>query len=139
MYIEPIIWGGNYFPLKPNRCWLAWLKTNAVPTQADMELAWTNIDAPAKTFSYPSGGAYVRHHPTQKPLALMKWCLSLVPDAKSVLDPYCGSGTTLVAAKAMGLTAVVVEREESYCETIAKRLEQEVLNFDVDSVHAQQA
>src|ERR1700684_1029521 len=37
--LNAIIWGGNYFPLPPSRCWLAWRKTNSVPTQADMELA----------------------------------------------------------------------------------------------------
>lgn len=70
-----------------------------------------------------------REHPTQKPLALMKWCLSLVPDAKTVLDPFLGSGTTLVAAKAMGLTGVGIEKHEPYCEIAAKRLSQEVLDF----------
>ena len=47
-----------------------------------------------------------RLHPTQKPQALMEWCLSLFPDANTVVDPYMGSGTTLVAAKVMGLQAV---------------------------------
>jgi site-specific DNA-methyltransferase (adenine-specific) len=70
-----------------------------------------------------------RVHPTQKPLALMKWCLSLFHDTKTVLDPYCGSGTTLVAAKAMGLTSIGIEREEKYCEIAAKRLSQEVFDF----------
>jgi DNA modification methylase len=68
-------------------------------------------------------------HPTQKPIALMKWCLSLFPDAKTVLDPYCGSGTTLVGAKAMRLTAIGIEIEEKYAEIAAKRLGQEVFDF----------
>ena len=124
-----VVWGGNYFPLPPSRCWLVWRKLNAVPTQSDVELAWTSVDACARLFESPSGGAYFRHHPTQKPLALMKWCLSLFPDAKTVLDPYCGSGTTLVAAKSMGLTAIGIELHEPYAEIAAKRLSQEVFDF----------
>ena len=72
-------------------------------------------------------------HVTQKPVALMKWCLSLFPDAKTVLDPFLGSGTTLVAAKAMGLAGVGIEQEEKYCEIAANRLRQEVLDFGGDS------
>jgi site-specific DNA-methyltransferase (adenine-specific) len=133
--MEAVVWGGNYFPLPLSRCWLAWRKLNAVPTQADMELAWTSMDACARVFDYPSGGAFDRCHPTQKPLALRKWCLSLFPKAKSVLDPFLGSGTTLVAAKSMGLTGVGIEREEKYAEIAAKRLSQEVFEFDSQNDH----
>jgi len=68
-----------------------------------------------------------RVHPTQKPLALMRWCLSLVPDAATVLDPWLGSGTTLVAAKLEGRHAVGIELSEKYCEIAAERLRQGVL------------
>ena len=71
-----------------------------------------------------------RWHPTQKPLAVIKWAIAQAPDdVRSVFDPYMGSGTTLRAAKDMGLTAVGIEREERYCEIAAKRLSQEVLDF----------
>lgn len=124
-----IVWGGNYFTLPPSRCWLAWSKTNSVPTQADMELAWTSMDAPARVWRGPTGGAYVREHPTQKPLGLMVWCLSLLPDAATVFDPFMGSGTTLVAAALEGRKAIGIEIEERYCEIAAKRLAQGVLPF----------
>ena len=42
-------------------------------------------------------------HPNQKPVELMKWCLSCAKDAKLLCDPYCGSGSTLVAAKEEGI------------------------------------
>jgi DNA modification methylase len=75
-------------------------------------------------------GDDIRVHPTQKPLALMKWCLNLLPeDVKSVLDPFAGSGTTLVAAKALGIKAIGVEREEKYCQKIVDRLRQEIIQF----------
>jgi site-specific DNA-methyltransferase (adenine-specific) len=67
-------------------------------------------------------------HPAEKPVALMQWvvsrCLSSV-----VLDPFMGSGTTLVAAKALGRKAIGVEVDERYCEIAARRLSQEVLDF----------
>ena len=65
-------------------------------------------------------------HPTQKPEKLMTWCILLAGDTiKTILDPFSGSGTTGVAAMKMGRSAVLIEREEKYCEIAAKRLERE--------------
>jgi DNA modification methylase len=125
-----IIWGGNYFRLPVSRGWLCWRKIDAPPSMGAFELAWTNQDVNARMIAIPHvGHREFCPHPTQKPLALMKWCISLFPDAKTVLDPYCGSGTTLVAAKAMGLTAIGIELHEPYAEICAKRLSQEVFDF----------
>jgi site-specific DNA-methyltransferase (adenine-specific) len=126
--VPTVLWGGNYFVVPPSRCWLVWSKTNAVPTMADFEAAWTNLDRPSKTYSSPCNG-WKRSHPTEKPQGLMSWCLGLVPG--SVLDPFMGSGTTLVAAKRLGRKAIGIEREEKYCEIAAKRLQQEALPFAV--------
>lgn len=123
-----IIWGGNYFELPPCRGVLAWRKLNAVPTQADFEMAWTTLDMPAKMFSHPSGGAIKRHgHPTEKPVALMKWCIGFFPKVTTILDPFMGSGTTLRAAKDLGRKAIGIEIEERYCEIAAKRMSQSVM------------
>jgi DNA modification methylase len=130
-----VVWGGNYYPLRPSRCWLTWYKPDSPPSMADLEMAWVSRDGNAKQFNWSiaaTNGERVGH-PTQKPLALIKWCLSLFPEAKTVLDPFCGSGTTLVAAKDMGLTAVGIEAEERYCEIAANRLRQSVLNFEAVS------
>lgn len=132
-----IVWGGNYFDLPPARCWLVWDKDNGDNGYADCELAWTNIDAAVRKIRHRWMGMLQenmgeakepRFHPTQKPEAVMAWCLTKAPDGvRTVLDPWMGSGTTLVAAKRAGLTAIGIEREEKYCEIAAKRLAQGVL------------
>ena len=66
-------------------------------------------------------------HPTQKPIALMQWCIDLAGDVETILDPFAGSGTTGRAAKDLGKKAVLIEREEKYCEIAARRLGQQVL------------
>ena len=127
-----IIWGGNYFAdmLPPTHGWLYWHKDQPLPNRADGELAWTTFDAPlrAKFHRYESGAG--RIHDTQKPVAVMAWCLKLAGDIESVVDTFVGSGTTLVAAKLAGIKAVGIEINEKYCEAAVKRLAQGVLPFD---------
>lgn len=128
---DSIIWGGNYYGLR-GRCWLIWDKVQSF-SGADAELAFTTLDKPVRAFRMSRIDAYQncsddkKSHPTQKPLPLIRWCLGLVPDAATVLDPFMGSGTTLVAAKLEGRKAVGIEISEKYCEAAANRLRQGVL------------
>lgn len=75
----------------------------------------------------PNGCDWPNAHPTQKPNRLTTWCLSFVPNGKTVLDPFMGSGTTLRAAKDLGRQAIGIEIEEKYCQIAVQRLRQEVL------------
>lgn len=118
--IQAVIWGGNYFSLPASRCWLAWDKQNAVPTMADVELAWTNLDRPAKRFSAPVG-VHSFGHPTEKPLRLIEWCLSLLKPG-AVLDPYMGSGTTGVACANLGRKFIGVEIDPRYFDIACERI-----------------
>lgn len=140
-YDRLILWGGNHFAdrLPPSAGWLVWDKrcNTVVNDQSDCEIAWSNFLTTARLYylvwdGFRRGGGEKntpRQHPTQKPVDLMKWCLGFAPDSKTVIDPFMGSGSVLVAAKARGMAAVGIEIEEKYCEIAAKRLSQEVLQF----------
>jgi DNA modification methylase len=69
-------------------------------------------------------------HPTEKPLQLMSWCLNHTPKVQTILDPWMGSGTTLVAAKQRGLRAIGIEINETYCRSAVARLAQDVLGLE---------
>ena len=125
---KSIVWGGNYFELPPTRNMMVRDKTSEIQGRsfAEAEIAWCSWDAVVRIYRY-SPTQMKKVHKTQKPLALMQWCLGFVPDAKTILDPFMGSGTTLVAAKLEGRSAVGIEINEKYCESAVKRLQQGVL------------
>lgn len=132
-----IIWGGNFFELPPTSCVLVWDKDNSGDF-ADCELAWTNLKRAVRKFTYrwngmlqePGKPKEKRVHPTQKPQALIYWCLDFVPEVKRVFDPFMGSGTTLSCARNRGMEVVGIDKDERYCEIAATRLSQRVLKFE---------
>jgi len=132
-YPEVMFFGGNYFSSKlPNSsCWLVWDKDNT-GNFADCELVWTNLRGAIRKFKHRWNGCLkefpeFRYHPTQKPLRLMKWCIEQSKTTGIILDPFMGSGTTLVAAKELDRKAIGIEIEEKYCEIAVDRLKQEIL------------
>jgi DNA modification methylase len=120
-----IIWGGNYFDLPPQRGWLIWDKIVREFTSGHAELAWTNLDQPIRAMNYAHAqlASEGKFHPTQKPLPLMEWCLSFVPSAKTILDPFMGSGTTGVACMNMGRRFIGIEIDPKYFDIACERIE----------------
>ena len=127
-----MIFGGNYFAdmLPASSGWMYWDKKMGGDF-SDGELIYSNRNVGLRSITmHPFiglRGGKDRVHPTQKPLGVIRWCLSQCPDVSTVLDPFMGSGTTLLACKLDGISCVGIEREEAYCEAAVKRLAQEVL------------
>jgi len=98
-----IIWGGNYFPLPPSRCWICWDKCQPWENFSQIELAWTSFDSPASLFKFDNrtGG---KIHPTEKPIALYLWEFSrYAKEGFKILDTHSGSQSSRIAAYDLGL------------------------------------
>jgi site-specific DNA-methyltransferase (adenine-specific) len=122
-----IIWGGNYFTdyLPPSQQWLSWDKGQDGFSLADFELAWSSQDRACRRINYARSLALRdgKEHPTQKPLAVMRWCIDQAGNPQTILDPFMGSGTTGVAAVQMGRRFIGIEREPKYFEIACRRIE----------------
>jgi len=126
-----IIWGGNYFNLPPSRGFLVWDKGNGFKGRdfAEAEYAWTNIDRNARTLHRDplAAGDYrdgQKVHPTQKPVEVMRWCLGQITDAKTILDPFMGSGSTGCACARDGRSFIGIEIDPGYFEIACRRIEE---------------
>lgn len=132
-----ILWGGNHYADKlPNRpSWFVWDKREGVNSNdmADCEMAWTNLGGPARLFRHmwmgmirSSERGEARVHPTQKPVALMRWCIeqARLPAGTLICDPYMGSGSTGKAAMQVGYPFIGIERDPAYFAIARRRIEQ---------------
>lgn len=141
-YPGVVLWGANYYAdkLPPRGSWLVWDKRNGAGFNdgADAELAWVGgvSGTVPRLFAHRWNGMIKaseqnkrRVHPTQKPVALMAWCLSFFPDTRFVLDPFCGSGPVPRACKDRQIKCTAIEIVEAYCERTAERCSQQVLDF----------
>lgn len=130
-----VLWGMQHFPQYLSKgSVLVWIKKypSAFGTfLSDADLAWMSKGHGVwcSPVINPASFQDEREHPTQKPVQLIRWCLEKFMEAKLILDPFMGSGTTLRAAKDLGRHAIGIEIEEKYCEIAVRRLAQEVLKF----------
>jgi site-specific DNA-methyltransferase (adenine-specific)/modification methylase len=137
--LPSVIWGANHFNnvLMPRRRWLVWNKLcgkASLPSGSDVELAWCSEAGPDRIFDHLWRGIMrageenivhsAKHHPNQKPVALMAWCLGFLPPGV-VLDPFMGSGSTGVAAIRSGRKFVGIELDETYFDIACDRLRKE--------------
>lgn len=122
---KQVVWGGNYYSLPPSRGWLSWFKPDAPPSMGSVEFAWTNLDQNPRQISCSIGATNAERvgHPTQKPLAVMKFTLSQIGEAATILDPFMGSGTTGVAAVKMGRKFIGVEIDPKYFDIACRRVD----------------
>ena len=140
---DVICWGANHYARRlPEHegqfyCWDKVCQNDMKVRIAECEYAWHKQGTKPRVYRHLWSGAYRASeagqrslHPSQKPIALMSWCLKLAGDVTSMVDPYMGVGTSLVAAKLAGIKAVGIELEEKYCEIAASRLSQQVLQLE---------
>lgn len=134
---KSIVFGGNYYELPPSKCWLVWDKENNGGF-ADCELAWSNIDKPVRLIRHMWNGGIRKgqeprnNHPTQKPVGVMEWCIGHLPDnTETILDPFMGSGTTLVACAKLGRSGIGIELDEDYFNIACERVEKAYSQADL--------
>lgn len=138
-YPEAILWGANHYASRlPVGSTLVWIKkgTDAFGTfLSDAEIGWQTggHGVYCKTVEFQGGLARKREndglqaaHPTQKPIALMEWCIKRLRGGHRILDPFMGSGTTGVAAVRMERAFVGIEIEPKYFDMACRRVEREL-------------
>ena len=129
-----IVWGGNYFPLPPSRCWLFWDKLMGGDF-ADGELAWTSLDCVVRKFT-KCNKDHGHIHPTQKPVALYRWLLAnYAKPGQKILDTHLGSGSIAIACHYARLHLTACELDEDYFAASIARIKRETAqeSFDFDA------
>ena len=117
-----IIWGGNYFPLKPSRCILCWDKVQPWENFSQIELAWTSFDSPAQIFKLDNRTGD-KIHPTQKPIQLYKWLIKkYAKEGNTILDTHLGSGSSAIAAHDGNFEFTGIELDEEYYDAAKARI-----------------
>jgi site-specific DNA-methyltransferase (adenine-specific) len=130
--VNQIVWGGNYFGLPANKCFIIWDKEQPEGVSfASCEYAWTSFNTPAKTF-YQRPQGDVRIHPTQKPIALYRWILNKYAVAgNKILDTHMGSQSSRIAAFNMGFDYWGFELDQEYFEAGNKRFKEQTAQIQI--------
>ena len=124
-----IIWGGNYFPLKPTQCFIIWDKKQPHDFSLAMcEMAWTSFSKPAKICRLSVLKEKNKIHATQKPIALYDWIIkNYAKPGDKILDTHLGSGSIAIAIEkanrinGMGLQFTGIELDEEYYNAALQR------------------
>ena len=121
-----IIWGGNYFELRPSRCFVIWDKGESMYGRdfAECEKAWVSFDKSARIYKQ-NPNQLDRIHPTQKPVKLYEWLLTnYAKPGQRILDTHLGSGSSAIACNNLGFEMVGCELDADYYTAACKRVEQ---------------
>lgn len=125
-----IIWGGNYFGLPPNRCFICWDKVQPWDNFSQVEYAWTSFNKPSKLYKYDNRTGR-KIHPTQKPIKLYGKILNdfAKPNFR-IIDTHLGSGSSAIAAYDFGIQEFVCcEIDKDYYDAAMKRFKNHKLQI----------
>jgi len=134
-----VLFGSNHFGARlPVGTKLIWIKRNDEAFGSflsDAEEAWMKggHGIYCKRDLSMNGETATRCHPTQKPVPLMAWCMdkAKVPEGATVLDPYMGSGSTIIAAIRTGRKAIGIEKDPEHFKNAVERIKRELAQGDL--------
>ena len=137
-----IIWGGNYFTeyLKPVMSWIVWDKMQYNFSFSHGEMAWNSFNTKLLIFKYARGNESgfapkikkgmkqgLNIHPTQKPIALYKYCLQTFgKEGDKILDTHLGSGSIAIACHDYGFDLTACELDKEYFDKAMQRINNHV-------------
>ena len=143
-----LLWGADHYRLRlpEGGRWLVFDKLDDMEpwdSFSDVEFAWHSRGGASRRFRMKWKGIAcdkqgenngLREHPTQKPIALMSWCIEQAGMPQKILDPFMGSGTTGVAALRLRRRFIGIEISETYFDIACRRIEAEARQgrLDVD-------
>jgi site-specific DNA-methyltransferase (adenine-specific) len=121
-----IIWGGNYFPLPVNKCFIIWDKMQPEGVSFAMaEYAWASFNQVSKIFKHRTQGQENRFHPTQKPVKLYEWLLiNYAKEGDKILDTHGGSQSSRIACYNLKFELDIIELDKDYFDAGNKRFDQ---------------
>jgi site-specific DNA-methyltransferase (adenine-specific) len=126
-----IIWGGNYFDLRPTRCVIAWDKCQPWEKFSGWEMAWTSFSKPAPIFKFDNRYAG-KIHPTQKPVELYEWLLGKFANkGDKILDTHFGSGSHGIACHNMGYELTAYEVDGDFIAKTVNRIQRHQLQLQL--------